>query len=79
MAIIILKNYLQDQIKQNDLLKSKPHPSNFCASMKKLKISVRLTETKKHPQDLRIFHAVDKISTYPINRLHLKIALLSHR
>lgn len=79
MAIIILKNYLQDQIKRNDLLKSKPHPSNFFASMKKLEINVRLTETKKHPLDLRIFHAVDKISTYPINRLHLKIALLSDR
>lgn len=79
MAIIILKNYLQDQIKQNDLLKNKPHPSNFCASMKKLEINVRLTGTKKHPLDLRIFHAVDKISTYPINRLHLKIALLSDR
>lgn len=51
MAIIILKNYLQDEIKQNDLLKSKPHPSNFFASMKKLKINVRLTGTKKHPLD----------------------------
>lgn len=52
MAIIILKNYLlKDQIKQNDLLKSKPHPSNFFASMKKLEINVRLTETKKHPLD----------------------------